>query len=214
MIRVTLPQVSSAIIFLCHLDRVVNTLKFPDEVQLDRAKQNPEYLQDSKIVWKVNFSRFHREFRDLLIVQAVQRRIDASAGNLMRVMLTLMNETSPWLDVSHHIHQVNYSTIASRRCYDYLATIIFRLPHNFLIPFLLKVDIISRIQAAPKTSAAGADEKLQKYHDQYLKVLAEDRTRFCDKVGDAGGGQYIINVKHIFTELASATGKIKHVDIL
>ena len=87
--------------FLCQLDRVVKTLKCPDEVQLDQAKQNPEYLQDSKIVWKVNFSRFHREFRDLLIVQAVQRRIDASAGNLMRVMLTLMNETSPIL--AHNI---------------------------------------------------------------------------------------------------------------
>ena len=47
---------------------------------------------------------------------------------------------------------------------------------------------------------------MQKYHDQYLKVLGEDRTRFCDRVGDAGGGQYVINVKHIFTELASATG--------
>ena len=131
-----------------------------------------ESISDRKILCKVNTSRFHLEFRDLLIVQAVQRRIDISAGNLMRVMLTLMNETSPWMDVSSHIHGA---------------------------------DIVSRIQAAPETSAAGADNKLQRYHDEYLKVLAEDRTRFCDKVGDAGGGQFLINAKHIFTELASAT---------
>ena len=76
----------------------------------EEAKEEKTFLdvmRDGKILWKVNASRIHREFRDLLIVQAVQRRIDSSAGNLMRVMLTLMNETSPWLDVSTHIHQVS-----------------------------------------------------------------------------------------------------------
>ena len=154
------------------LEWVSKSLKYTAEEEAEEEKKFLEIIPDGKILWKVNVSRFHREFRDLLIIQAVQRRIDISAGNLMRVMLTLMNETSPWLDVSIHIHQV---------------------------------DIASRIQGAPKTSSAGADDNLQKYHDQYLKVLAEDRTRFCDKVGDAGGGQYLINVKHIFTELASAT---------
>ena len=38
----------------------------------------------------------------------------------------------------------------------------------------------------------------QSYLEQYLKVLEEDRIRFIDRVGDAGGGQYVINVKHIF----------------
>ena len=36
---------------------------------------------------------------------------------------------------------------------------------------------------------------LKKFGDQYLKVLDDDRTRFLDRVGDAGGGQYVINVK-------------------
>lgn len=158
--------------FKAVLARVNKNLESSAEEEAKEEKTFLEVMRDGKILWKVNASRIHREFRDLLIVQAVQRRIDTSAGNLMRVMLTLMNETSPWLEVSTHIHQV---------------------------------DILSRIQAAPKTSAAGADDNLQKYHNQYLKVLEEDRTRFCDRVGDAGGGQYVINVKHIFTELASAT---------
>ena len=143
-----------------------------NECDIQDEKQFCQSMSDKDVLCKANISRFHREFRDLLIVQAVQRRIDVSAGNLMRVMLNLMNETSPWLDVSTYIHGA---------------------------------DIISRIQNAPEASAAGADSKLQKYQDEYLKVLAEDRTRFCDKVGDAGGGQFIINSKHIFTELASAT---------
>ena len=155
------------------LERVNKELD-SNECDIQEEKQFLESLSDNKVLCKANISRFHREFRDLLIVQAVQRRIDVSAGNLMRVMLTLMNETSPWLDVSTYIHGA---------------------------------DIISRIQSAPGTSAAGADSRLQKYHDEYLKVLAEDRTRFCDKVGDAGGGQFMINSKHIFTELASATAE-------
>ena len=38
-----------------------------------------------------------------------------------------------------------------------------------------------------------------------FQILEEDRTRFLDRVGDAGGGQYIINAKHILTELAAST---------
>ena len=154
------------------IDSVNKTVNTPNEEEPGEENKFLGIKPDRKILWKVNIARFHREFRDLLIVQAVQRRIDISAGNLMRTMLTLMNESSPWLDVSTHIHQV---------------------------------DILARIQTSSKSSAVGADEKLQNYHDQYLKVLAEDRTRFCDKVGDAGGGQYLINIKHVFTELASAT---------
>jgi len=41
--------------------------------------------------------------------------------------------------------------------------------------------------------------------DQYLSILATDKTRFIDKVGEAGGGQYIINHKHIFEEITAAT---------
>ena len=35
-------------------------------------------------------------------------------------------------------------------------------------------------------------------------MLEDDRTRFLDKVGDAGGGQYVINTKHLLGELTAA----------
>ena len=38
-----------------------------------------------------------------------------------------------------------------------------------------------------------------------FQILEEDRTRFLDRVGDAGGGQYVVNAKHILTELAAAS---------
>jgi len=41
--------------------------------------------------------------------------------------------------------------------------------------------------------------------EQYLTILTADRTRFVDKVGDSGGGQYQVNYKHIFQEIANAT---------
>ena len=44
-----------------------------------------------------------------------------------------------------------------------------------------------------------------KFLDQYLRVLGDDRTRVVDRVGDAGGGQFSVNVRHIVEEIAIAT---------
>jgi len=41
--------------------------------------------------------------------------------------------------------------------------------------------------------------------DQYLTILSSDKTRFLDRVGDAGGGQYMVNYLHIIEEIAAAT---------
>jgi len=49
------------------------------------------------------------------------------------------------------------------------------------------------------------DSKERKYLDQYLRVMADDRSRFVDRVGDSGGGQFTINIKHILDEITLAT---------
>ena len=120
-----------------------------------------------KILWRVNYERFSRELRDQVIVEAVTKRIDSSAGDLMRLMLQIMNENQPWAGISCHIR---FNEIQDR------------LDKNLNI-----------------------DRDLKDFKDQYFKILEEDRTRFLDRVGDAGGGEYVINAKHIFTELAAAT---------
>ena len=128
-------------------------------------------LSDKKVLWRINTDRFLRELRDQVVVQSVTKRIDSSAGNLMRTMLSMMNETSPWSDVSNHLHQI---------------------------------DLANRIDKSDRNTAVGSDKRLIKFQDQYLKVLEEDRTRFLSRVGDAGGGQYVINCRHIFNEFAAA----------
>jgi len=51
----------------------------------------------------------------------------------------------------------------------------------------------------------GKDSLAHIYLDQYLRVLADDKTRFVDRVGDSGGGQYHVDLKHIVTSLVEAT---------
>ena len=138
---------------------------------VEKSEEEPDYElidnnnEESKILWQINYERFNREFRDQVIVQAVTRRIDASAGTLMRILLNLMNEHDPWAPTSY---EMRYN------------------------------EIYNRIET-------GQDRNLKEFHDQYFKVLEEERSRFVSKVGDAGGGQYIVNVKHVYTELAVAT---------
>lgn len=48
-------------------------------------------------------------------------------------------------------------------------------------------------------------EELEHYLDQYLRLLEEDSTQFIKRVGDSGGGQYIINMKNAFKQLTWTT---------
>ena len=51
----------------------------------------------------------------------------------------------------------------------------------------------------------GKDSQAVKFLDQYLRVLSDDKTRFVDRVGDAGGGQYSVDMAHIVQQLAEVT---------
>ena len=162
----TLPELESEYVFK------VPDINFKSLIEaVEKSEDEPDYElidnnnEESKILWQINYERFNREFRDQVIVQAVTRRIDGSAGTLMRILLNLMNEHEPWAPTSY---EMRYN------------------------------EIYNRIEI-------GQDRNLKEFHDQYFKVLEEERSRFVSKVGDAGGGQYIVNVKHIYSELAAAT---------
>ncbi|KAL0829722.1 hypothetical protein ABMA28_003218 [Loxostege sticticalis] len=49
---------------------------------------------NDNVYWKVNYDRFHQDFRDDLMIKAVTRRIDDNAGELMRFLLQQMYLTS------------------------------------------------------------------------------------------------------------------------
>ncbi|XP_043256032.1 DNA-directed RNA polymerase III subunit RPC3 [Colletes gigas] len=46
---------------------------------------------------------------------------------------------------------------------------------------------------------------LMQYLDQYLRLIEEDTSQFLKRVGDSGGGQYSVNMKGAFNQLAWTT---------
>ena len=65
---------------------------------------------------------------------------------------------------------------------------------------------MDRLHKLKKEQSNNQDiDDLCEYQDQYLKLLEEDKTRFLSRVGEASGGQFVVNAKHILTELACAT---------
>lgn len=47
--------------------------------------------------------------------------------------------------------------------------------------------------------------ELEQYLDQYLRLIEEDTSQFILRVGDSGGGQYSVNMKNAFNQLAWTT---------
>ncbi|XP_049878714.1 DNA-directed RNA polymerase III subunit RPC3 [Pectinophora gossypiella] len=45
---------------------------------------------NDNIYWKVNYDRFHQDFRDEIMIKAITRRIDENAGEAMRLLLQQM----------------------------------------------------------------------------------------------------------------------------
>ncbi|CAG4960917.1 unnamed protein product [Colias eurytheme] len=70
---------------------------------LMQAMNNPEEISD-KIYWKVNYDRFHQDFRDEIMIKAMTRRIDENAGEVMRLLLQEMYLSSPaWAEESNPV---------------------------------------------------------------------------------------------------------------
>ena len=77
---------------LFSLQATVAAIEATANTEEDDIETNPIDLEagdEAKILWCINYDRFKQEFRDQVIVQAVTRRIDASAGALIRQGLLL-----------------------------------------------------------------------------------------------------------------------------
>eukprot|EP00088_Acartia_fossae_P015522 TRINITY_DN18521_c0_g1_i2.p1 TRINITY_DN18521_c0_g1~~TRINITY_DN18521_c0_g1_i2.p1 ORF type:complete len:522 (+),score=117.07 TRINITY_DN18521_c0_g1_i2:69-1634(+) len=128
------------------------------------SQGNVDNLKDT-VYWTANNAVCSRMYRDSLIVHSAVRRIDDTAGRIVRSILDAVAEVNdPWSPTSSHLS---------------LATITSRVKKDW--------------------------DSMVSHLDQYLTILTSDRTRFVDKVGDAGGGQYQVNYKHIFTEITAST---------
>ncbi|XP_044728102.1 DNA-directed RNA polymerase III subunit RPC3 [Chrysoperla carnea] len=131
------------------------------------AENKKEHTNDKDVYWRINFDRFHQDFRDATLISAVKRRTDENGGELMAILLKLMYiRTEPWADISNPI------------------------------PVSEIKDVLRNQNTNPN---------LLLYLDQYLTIIENDPCKFLMKIGETGGGQYVINLKETFIQLAWAT---------
>ncbi|XP_042859941.1 DNA-directed RNA polymerase III subunit RPC3-like [Penaeus japonicus] len=131
------------------------------EIQLRRAGDTKPAVThpDAQIYWRVNYDRFHIEFRDSEIRNCVVRRVDPLAGECLGAMLKVSyTRSDPWAS------SMNVVTASEIR--DHLKDL--------------------------------------KYLDQYLKILEDDSGGCVQKVGDAGGGQYRLNMANAYETMTHA----------
>lgn len=70
----------------------------------------------STVYWTVNLDQFHQSFRDKILIDAVERQIDANAGECFQFILQLMyNKTDPWASSSNPISFMEIKHLVERK---------------------------------------------------------------------------------------------------
>ncbi|XP_041373879.1 DNA-directed RNA polymerase III subunit RPC3-like isoform X2 [Gigantopelta aegis] len=121
-------------------------------------------VQDDVVYWRINFERFHQHFRDQAIIDAVSKKIDKKASEIVRTMLRLSEvKTDPFAEVT--------------------------LPLSFTEIF----QSLSKDHGMTKLVL-----------DQYLSIISDDSAGFITKVGESGGGMFVVNMLKVLTALCTA----------
>lgn len=126
---------------------------------------------DKSVFWMVNVERFNQEFRDQvlnhlntvrmtffhfglfifqIIVQAASRRIDSSAGNLMKSILHIADEPMNFSAATNNISQVSQHK-------KLLYFLWFR--KHFIL--LSKIDIVQKLRSTDNETQMESDGRLQ-----------------------------------------------------
>ncbi|XP_016979126.2 DNA-directed RNA polymerase III subunit RPC3 [Drosophila rhopaloa] len=121
--------------------------------------------KDNTMVWNLNCDRFHQDFRDTIMVDAIERKLGENAAECFRFILKIMyNTTDPW----------------QRKLSNQITFV--------------------EIKQAIERKSNNLD--LMKYLDQYISLLTDDSLGFFRRVGDMGGGVYVVDMEHAFESLA------------
>ncbi|XP_013097217.2 DNA-directed RNA polymerase III subunit RPC3 [Stomoxys calcitrans] len=124
-------------------------------------------LKDTGVFWQLNFKRFHQDFRDSLMISAVERKLGASAGECFKFILKQMYErTDPW--------QRQYSN-----------------------PFTV-------VEVKQQVEKNSSNLDLLRHLEKYVALIADDSLHFIRKIGEMGGGQYVVDMAPAFESLALA----------
>ncbi|GAB0090570.1 DNA-directed RNA polymerase III subunit RPC3 [Sergentomyia squamirostris] len=132
-------------------------------LQLQEGKIIPT-TQDAGIFWYVNFEKFHQHFRDAVLYQAIERKINANASECFRYFLQSMYlRTDPWKLSSNPI------------------------PFGEIRNFCEK---------------QSNNLELLRFLEQYISVIVDDPLSMLTKYSETGGGQYVVQMKKVFEQLA------------
>lgn len=128
--------------------------------------------------------RFHQDFRDQLMISAVERKIDANAGECLKFILQQMYVcTSPWMVYSNPIsftdirHQVETKSM-NNELIKYLDQYVSILCEFFLLNANIQFSLFV-----------------------YNHLLVDDQMKIMSKYGDMGGGQYVVEMKKTVEQL-------------
>ncbi|EAA08103.3 DNA-directed RNA polymerase III subunit RPC3 [Anopheles merus] len=102
---------------LCH--DIPNPFLMPEldlRVLKELHEGKPVKVPDEDVHWVVNVEQFHIDFRNTIMVTAIERLIDSNAGECMKYLLQLMRErTNPWEAVSNPIALVDLRQRCERK---------------------------------------------------------------------------------------------------
>ncbi|XP_055640184.1 DNA-directed RNA polymerase III subunit RPC3 [Toxorhynchites rutilus septentrionalis] len=83
---------------------------------LDLQENKINKAPDEGIYWLVNLEKFHLDFRDTIMMSAVERLVDENAGESLTYLLQLMyTRTKPWETVSNPIPMVELKQICEKK---------------------------------------------------------------------------------------------------
>ncbi|XP_037955967.1 DNA-directed RNA polymerase III subunit RPC3-like [Teleopsis dalmanni] len=134
--------------------------------KIQAGSVKPQEAKDYGIYWRINFNRFHQDFRDNVMVAALERKLGTSAGECFQFILKQMYErTDPWQKQS------------------------MSNPFTFV-----------EIKQAVEKKSNNLD--LIKNLDSYVTLIADDSLGFLRRVGNMGGGQYVVDMSCAFEELS------------
>ncbi|MGH0184786.1 UNVERIFIED_CONTAM: hypothetical protein FKN15_015986 [Acipenser sinensis] len=169
-------QTSSEIVrTMLRMSEVTTT---PGAAHTQPLSSNEPALDDG-IYWQVNLERFHQHFRDQAIIAAVASKMDQTSSEIVRTMLRMSEVTT---------------TPGAAHTQPLSSNEIFRaLPAGYSISKPVLDQYLSLLADDPIFRTLPAGYSISKpVLDQYLSLLADDPMEFVGKLGDSGGGMFVI----------------------
>ncbi|KAG5670709.1 hypothetical protein PVAND_000955 [Polypedilum vanderplanki] len=67
------------------IDMIVSNIEIKELKSLIDSNKDPENVVSEKVYWTVNFDKLHQCFRDKVLIDAIERQIDANAPSVFNL---------------------------------------------------------------------------------------------------------------------------------